>query len=126
MKACKNEIESTKLKLVSDISDNEVFKSLIISGADITISETGAVTIKTKVKPRGKIEVFGNIDTVIDGSIKAMLYANKKVVGEAVMVMPKYGVFSETYIEGICLNPSETNCSYDVKMKPYHLWYMEK
>ncbi len=120
------EIEKTKTKLVSTISDEEVFSSLKMTNKKIQKSETGALTVTVYVDVKEKIKVFGDVPTVVDGTLKAKIYQNETIVGEALLVLPKYGVDSKTKLEGMCLDLPKTNTPYEVKIEPYHLWYMER
>ncbi len=128
LKKCEQEIDEAKTKLVSETADRDVFQSLQITDTQTIVSETGTVTITTAVKQKEKSCVFGDIPTVVDGTLKARLYKNNSLVGEALLVFPKYGIEygKKTKLKGMCLELPQSDIPYEVKFEPYHLWYMEK
>ncbi len=120
------EIEETKQKLVANTSKSDVFNSLKITYKKTSVSETGAITVTAFAELKEDISVFGEIPTIIDGSLNAKLYQNSHLVGEAYMVLPKGGIGEKVKLEGICLNRLNNGIPYEVKIEPNQLWYMEK
>ncbi|MDO4607906.1 MAG: hypothetical protein Q4B40_01785 [Clostridia bacterium] len=120
------EISETESKIVSDISSVDVFKSLEITNQKSTVSKTGTITVTVDAELKEKINIFGDIPTVVDGTLKAKFYQNKTLAGEALLVLPKYGVSTKAKLTGMCLNLPKHDIPYEVQIEPYHLWYMER
>lgn len=120
-------IDDAKIKLVADTSKDEVFSKLDIRVSQIAISETGAFSIQASVKLIDDLTIFDNIQAVADGTISANLYQEGHNVGNALLVLPTFGVDkTEATIEGICLSGAKQGIPYEVRFTPHLLWEMEK
>ncbi len=119
-------IEETNQKLVADTHISNVFDSLKFTYKKASVSETGAITVTAFAELKKEINVFGEVPTVIDGTINAKLYQNGHLTGEAYMSLPKYGIGEKIKLEGMCLNRLNSDIPYEVQLEPYKLWYMEK
>lgn len=120
-------IDDAKIKLVADTPKDEVFSKLDIRVSQIAISETGAFTIQVSVKLTDDLMIFDNVQAVADGTFSANLYQEGHNVGNALLVLPTFGVDrTEAIIEGICLSGAKQGIPYEVQFTPYLLWEMEK
>ncbi len=120
-------LEAARIKLVADTGKNKVLGKLNISLKKVDISDTGAFTVKAAVSAPNPITIFDNVPAVIDGTISADLYQKGKLVGQALMALPTYGVEKNTVeVEGICLSGAQRGVGYEVKFTAHHLWEMEK
>ena len=100
---------------------------LDIRVSQIAISETGAFTIQVSVKLTDDLMIFDNVQAVADGTFSANLYQEGHNVGNALLVLPTFGVDrTEAIIEGICLSGAKQGIPYEVQFTPYLLWEMEK
>lgn len=119
-------IEKIKIKLVEDIPESELIEKLYFENEQVTFSETGALTIQVSVKASAGVMIFDSTPACIDGTIQAEFYQNDKVVGKALMVLPKYGIRQrECTLQGMCLSGVNQDIPFNVKYEPYHLWAME-
>ena len=120
-------IDDAKIKLVADTPKDEVFSKLDIRVSQIAISETGAFTIQVSVKLTDDLMIFDNVQAVADGTFSANLYQEGHNVGNALLVLPTFGVDrTEAIIEGICLSGAKQGIPYEVQFTPHLLWEMEK
>lgn len=120
-------IDDAKIKLVADTPKDEVFSKLDIRVNQIAISETGAFTIQVSVKLTDDLTIFDNVQAVADGTFSANLYQEGHNVGNALLVLPTFGVDrTEAIIEGICLSGAKQGIPYEVQFTPHLLWEMEK
>ena len=120
-------IDDAKIKLVADTPKDEVFSKLDIRVNQIAISETGAFTIQVSVKLTDDLTIFDNVQAVADGTLSANLYQEGHNVGNALLVLPTFGVDrTEAIIEGICLSGAKQGIPYEVQFTPHLLWEMEK
>lgn len=119
-------IDDAKIKLVADTPKETVLTKLELKTQNVTISKTGAFTVKASVKLVEELIIFDIIPAVIDGTISADLYQESHKVGSALLVLPPFGVGESATIEGICLHGAKVNVPYEIKFTPHLLWEMEK
>ena len=119
-------IDVAKISFVSDIPKEEVFKNLDFENVKVSISKTGAFTVRATIKVKKSVDLFDEKETVIDGTISANLYQDDKKVGNALMSLPLYGIGEPTDIEGMYLSGAALDKPYKVDFTPYELWYMER
>ena len=121
-------IDDAKIKLVSDIPDDQVFSYLSISTKKVEISKTGTfgIAVEVKVNETQIPLMIGKANGVIDGTIEAEMYQDNKCVGSALMVLPTFGVKDKATIGGIAIANANTTEPYKIKFKPYCLWLMEE
>lgn len=102
-RALQEEIETTKIKLVSNEDAKTCLSKISFSNTKVEVSETGTCTVTTSAKLTTPMIIFDDVDAIIDGTIIAKIYDGKTLVGTASLVLPKYGVKGETKLKGICL-----------------------
>lgn len=120
-------INDSKIKLVAETPKEQVLSKLTIRKTDVTISPTGAFTVKTTLKAAHPVVIFDNVSAVIDGTLSADLYQKGEKVGSALMVVPLWGISEkEETLEGICLSGAKENVPFEVKFTPHDLWEIEK
>ena len=120
-----------------DASTEAIFSHLKFSHTEAIVSETGSITVKTKVSTDGKIRAFGK-SAYADGSIIAGIYSSGIKIGEATLVFPILGTGNLHYrqrvfgwqesdetieLSGICLSCGAVpTLSYTVRFSPGDLW----
>ena len=120
-----------------DESTETIFSHLKFSHTESIVSETGSITVKTKVSTDGKIRAFGKA-AYADGSIIAGIYSGGVKIGEATLVLPILGTGNLHYrkrvlgwqgndesieLSGICLSCGAVpTLSYTVRFAPGDLW----
>ena len=120
--------DETKVALEdTSTSSEDLMKSLNIETLSVTIYETGAIRIKSKVTHIPYIKLHDTVRAVVDGTIKAELYQEGKKVGCALLVIPVDGLYrNDIYLEGIDASASaKKKIPYEVKYSAYHLWLIE-
>ncbi len=122
----RNAVGNAQLKLLADTPKEKVFAKLHISTESITISETGAFTVKATVNGVKDLTILGDVPAVIDGTLSADLYQQDQLVGTALLVLPTYGIGNTATVEGICLTGAKKDVPYRVEYRPHLLWEMEK
>ena len=129
-KSLQKEIEAAKVKLVATTPAEEVLSYLDIKTNRVEISETGAFTVSATIKLDARLNhgfyVLDKLPAVVDGVVSADLYQEGVKVGNALLVLPLYGIGNQTTIEGICLSGAKRNVPYEVKYTAYRLWAMER
>lgn len=128
VKEYEKKIEDTKVKLVSDIPKEELFKKLTITSSSVKIADSGAFTIKATVNQKEEFYAFESVHerSTIDGTLSAELYQKGNLVGSALLVFPVDGIVSRRAIEGMGLSGAKKGVPYELRFKPYHLWAMER
>lgn len=121
------EIESFKLKLVSDEPAAELMKKISFSNTDVSVSETGAAIVSTSASLSSNFRIFDDVPAIVDGTIFAKIYDGAKLRGTAQLVLPLYGLGENIPLKGICIDcccsPDKT---YKVQFIAKNLWAMEK
>ena len=120
------EIESAKTKLVSNDDAKTCLSKLSFSGTMVFVSETGTCTVTTNVKLAEPFFIFGDVEAVVDGTVIAKIYDGDTMVGVASLVLPTYGVKSETKLKGMCLYCGTPGKKYTVEFAAANLWAMER
>ncbi len=122
------ELADAKFKMVADTPGEKLIKALSFQVTNVTISETGAFTVKATITKTKDIKVFKDLksETVIDGTISADLYQEGKKRGSALLVLPVFGLGPAVTVEGMGLNGAKKDVAYEIKFTPYHLWAMER
>ena len=118
-------ISEAQIKLVGDDPAEAVLSHLQFTDTKVTVSETGAFTVSTKVTAKD-LKVFDSTSAVADGTVLAKVYQDNGMIGVAQLVLPTYGV--GTYgatLEGICLVGAERGKPCTVKFAASNLWVME-
>ena len=118
-------ISEAQIKLVGDDPAEAVLSHLQFADTKVTVSETGAFTVSTKVTAKD-LKVFDSTSAVADGTVLAKVYQDNSMIGVAQLVLPTYGV--GTYgatLEGICLVGAERGKPCTVKFAASNLWVME-
>lgn len=118
-------IDSAKIKLVTDTPKETVFCRLKIQKYNVSISKTGAFSVKATVGLNENFTIFDNSPAVVDGTLAASLYQNGYYVGTAFLVLPTFGIGKTAKIEGLCLCNADPNIPYELRITPYLLWEME-
>ena len=120
------EIAEVQMKLVSDDTAEELLKYITFTNTEVRISEVGTCVIETVASLNPDFKIFGDVDTVVDGTIIAKLYEGNNLVGTAQMVLPLYGVGQNVNLTGMCLECGEQGKNYSVKFAASNLWAMER
>lgn len=121
------EIKETELKLVSDnVDKQQLFKKLLFKNTEVSVSETGTCTVTTIVSGPRSFKIFDDVIAVIDGTIIAQIQDDNRIIGEAELVLPVYGVGLEVPVRGMCLYCGTPGIKYRVSFKPGKLWAMER
>ena len=128
LEALEKELADAKLKMVADTPGEKLIKALSFKVTNVTISETGAFTVKATITKTKDIKVFKDLksETVIDGTISADLYQDGEKRGSALLVLPVFGLGPAVTVEGMGLNGAKKDVAYEIKFTPYHLWAMER
>lgn len=124
----KAEIEEAKTKLVSEDSAETCLSKLSFSNTNISVSDTGTITVTTCAQLNSELKIFGDVCAVIDGTIIAKIYDADTYIGYASMVLPKYGIEKKASLSGMCLfcGKKENVDSYSITFSAYNLWAMER
>ena len=120
------EIESFKLKLISNISKESLMENITFSNTDIMISEIGSALICTVASLKPDFVIFDDVPAIVDGTILAEIYDGERLCGTAQLVLPVYGLGQNITLNGICLECCNPNTKYTVKFVAKNLWAMEK
>ncbi|MGN8874301.1 hypothetical protein [Pseudoflavonifractor sp. HCP28S3_F10] len=120
------EIESFKLKLVSDEPAAELMKKISFSNTDVLVSETGAAMVCTSATLDPKFKIFDDVPAVVDGTIIAKIYDGDQLCGTAQLVLPMYGLGQDIPLNGICIDCCKPGKNYTAKFTAKNLWAMEK
>lgn len=119
-------IELTKTKIVSKVPAEKLMKNLTFTEPEITVSSTGAINLELKVNCKETPMILGTVKGAIDGTVIAQIYQGDRLVGEADLVFPLWGVGSSTHtVQGMCLSGGKSGVKYRVEYKPRHLWEIE-
>lgn len=124
-----------------DESSESIFSHLKFSHTEAIVSETGTVTVKTKVTTDGKVTAFGK-SAYADGTVIAGIYSAGVKIGEATLVFPILGTGNLNYrqrvfdwdgkdesveLTGICLTCGAVpTLSYTVRFAPCDLWAINR
>ena len=119
------EIETTKIKLVSNDDAKTCLSKISFSNTKVEISETGTCTVTTLAELEKPMIIFDDVEAIIDGTIIANIYDGKALVDTALLVLPKYGVKGATKLKGMCLYCGTKGKHYTVKYAATNLWAME-
>jgi len=134
-------IDEANIKVVFDMSYEEVMKHLSFSKIKAVISTTGSFTVTATVKVNSPIEIMGH-KAVVDGTVVATMYQQGKEIGSAALVFPVFGVDSTAQLQGMCIGTTFMNpygytedipanavqgVPYDIKIEASdNLWIMEQ
>ena len=124
-----------------DESSESIFSHLKFSHTEAIVSETGTVTVKTKVTTDGKVTAFGK-SAYADGTVIAGIYSAGVKIGEATLVFPILGTGNLNYrqrvfdwdgkdesveLTGICLTCGAVpTLSYTVRFAPGDIWAINR
>lgn len=122
------EINKTKLKLVSPLSPEEVFENVSVTAKNVSVSETGAIMVSAQFKAKDKSTNYfdDNSKWVIDGTFIANIYDGENKVGVAELVAPLEGINSSKKLNGICLANDPNKQKYRIEIEPKQIWIMEE
>ncbi len=119
-------IEQTKTKIVSKVPAEQLMKNLTFTEPEITVSTTGAIHLKLNIGCKETPMILDTVKGTIDGTVIAQIYEGNRLVGEADLVFPLWGIAtSARTVEGICLSGGKAGAKYRVEYKPRHLWEIE-
>lgn len=120
-------LQEAQLKLVSDISALDLMDYLHFRNTEVTFTQTGACRVTTKVGLTEPLPKIRDAATVIDGVIYAIIIQNEKTVGTVDLVLPTWGIYSDSYDEtltGLCYGVDKQG-DYSVRFFPRDIWLME-
>ena len=122
-------IATEKLKLTQKLSEDVATKYLNVAVEQVEISETRAFRIKTTAEMVKPLIIFDDVPARVDGAFTCILSQEGRVVGEAKMVLPLYGLYPEkrkqAKISGICLNEIDAGKPYSVEVVMDNIWGVE-
>jgi hypothetical protein len=121
------DIERANIKLVDESHDvKELFDSFEIENISNISSESGAITFNVIIAATKEFHMEDVKKAVIDGSLKANVLMDNKVVGQAYLTLPLNGIGTgeEAELIGICTS-TEAGGNYTFKIEPHLLWVME-
>ena len=123
------QIESEKMKLSKKLSEDIVKEHLSLGESKVTVSETGAFRVELPVEITKDLIIFDDISARIDGKIICRFSQKDKVVGEAVMVFPVFGIHykknKRAVLQGICIEGIDQNVEYSISYDLSNLWGVE-
>lgn len=122
----KKQIESIKVKLISDTSDEDIMNNLKIYNETVDVFDTGAFKVEATVKTIKKFIIFGDVPAIADGTIIAHVFEDGKEIGVANMTIPLNGVSGIVNIMGMGLAGASKNKSHTVTFSPGQLWLIER
>lgn len=121
------EVDDAKIKLVSDLREEDIFSRLSVRHQGAEVTKTGAVILRAEVA-LGEPEDFWMIDQqkgVVDGYLRATVCQHGKKLGEALLPLPLEGIADRSEIYGITLADGDPQKECEVAYEPYTLWVME-
>lgn len=118
-------VERAKILLVDDCANCDLLEKISPTLKEQIRSETGAVYISVNICKAKGLKIFGTVNAVVDGSIKAILWDNGIRIGEAIIPLPYKGADRKQTITGICRSPSLKDKVYDVTFETNRLWAIE-
>lgn len=119
-------IAEAKMKIVNKTLQEEVLKKIAFASPSVSVSPTGAISIKVAASVIRPVKILDSADGVIDGTVFAEFYDGKKLVGKAELVLPLWGLKKDVVpLEGICLSGGKEGTNYRIEYKAKHLWEME-
>ena len=124
--AIMKEIESFKLKLISDDPKDLLLEKISFKNTDVLVSETGAAMVCTSASLDPGFMIFDDVPAIVDGTIVAKIYDGDKLCGTAQLVLPIYGLGQDITLNGICIDCCQPGKQYTVKFVAKNLWAMEK
>lgn len=128
------EIHQLNLHIVfSEISQTDIFSHISIcnvlphKNTEIPGNEFFSVdmTISANYSPNG---IPKEVKYVIDGTLKAEFKCDNRIVGTAIVPLPKYGITCDGTTKalfGICNNYAKTDDIISINVKSNKLWVME-
>lgn len=128
--ALDNDISRANVALVGDTPADEILSMLSFGYTDISVSETGAFTVKVYVSlPRNNLLIYGDTPAVVDGTLLANLYQNKDYIGSAKLVLPAGGLAPgsrSVTLQGMGLAGAKPHAKCQIEFVPHKLWLIEK
>lgn len=118
-------LQEAEITLVEKLPQGILLKELNPSVKEIRVSESGAVRLKLVYDRPQTLKIFDNVPAYIDGSFKAVLKANGKVVGNAYVSLPYNGSNGYSTIDAVCRDVRISAEKYDVSFEANNLWAME-
>ena len=117
----------SKMNKVQQAAYHAIRQGLLeISDSSISISKTGATTVKAKASVRNKLFIFDNVPAVADGTIVAHIMENGHEVEAVNLVLPKYGVSTEVQLTGMTLSDRIHSSIPQTVTFSGNLWLMER
>lgn len=129
IKKTRERIATEKLKLTQELSDEIAREYLDITVDQVEFSKTGAFRINAIAKMIKPLIIFEDVHARIDGSLTCVLSQEGKIVGEAKMVLPLYGLspekVSQIKLTGICLSGVSEDKPYSAEFVFDNIWGIE-
>ena len=120
-------ITEAETKLVAEESAKSCLDRLAFSDTAVDVTETGTCFVKTKAALKKSFCIFDDVDAVVDGTVIARIFDEKREIGCAKLVLPTYGVSAHpTALRGCCLFCGKPGMKYTVSFEADNLWAMEK
>ena len=119
------EISATQICLISNSSDEEVFKKLTFENPEYSVSDTGTVRFSVIIKCEN-FKIFDDVSAVVDGTIKIIMCEGNKEVATSYISAPYKGFSKSKKFETLFLFAGKPNVEYTFKFMPYHLCEIEK
>ncbi len=121
-----NDIERTKVALISEDDTQKVFSNLQISNIKTEVTSTGAVVVSAAFCADKEYRIFENELPAIDGCVKASIWENGQNVGAAYFVLPVQGITEQVELTSVCTRTTNPNGQYRIEMEPVQLWAIER
>ena len=122
----KEKLEESKLKLVRNLSSDELMKKIDLKVSNYVISETGAVLLSVQCKQKRKLTINTDLPVTVDGTIKVSIMSDGNLLGHAICVIPFGGVGNSSInIDCICTEIDATGKDLTFEFSPVNLWVVE-
>lgn len=124
--------EATEKIALSKPNAAEIWKHIQVGRYEIKKEETGVlhIALPVHIETPFALDVPANVKTVVDGTLKAEVRFEDKLVGTVNFPLPLYGIptnmTAEVTLDGMLDRSVEFNGEYTLKMSNSHnLWIME-
>ena len=111
--------------VITDKSENEIFKDVEIRTLEKKITEAGSIFIDAIIETKSTLTLFdSDTPACYDGSFKVSAFINNRCVGKTSLVLPICGLNKRERVKGLILGDFK-QADLDnrtIEYQPYHLW----
>lgn len=126
-------LEKAKVALVDDSAPDKLFQSIRFSEEQAHVLDNRSVVV-TAEATIPHVKIFETVTAHIDGALTAVVSQNGKVIGEALMIIPREGQaksvkgskYTKYLLVGACSGKAEKNASCEIAIKCDDLWAIER